>query len=156
VCLGIALAGSELPTELIGRHGLGANLYVRGGQPEYRFLYRAERPRIPIWRGGRLQIVRWGNGRGRSRWLPKTGWTWLETVRGGGWDKAGAELVEIPATYGLERRGVWYQIETGIRGVLTPDEYGFAVCYMICQEATHYYKVMTGASRMPVLIDQWI
>ncbi len=43
VCLGIALAGSELPTELIGRRNLQACLHLRGGQPEYRFIYRAER-----------------------------------------------------------------------------------------------------------------
>jgi hypothetical protein len=156
VCLGIALAGSDVPTDLVGRCGLGSIEHVRGGRPEYRFFYRASRPRLPIWRGGRMQVVRWGNGNGRSRLLPRTGWTWLKTVQEGGWDHARAELVEIPATYGFERRGVWYAIETGVRGVLVPDEYGFAVCYMICQEATHYYRVMTGGTRMPVLIDQWI
>ena len=52
---------------------------------------------------------------------------------------------------GLERRGVWYLIETGIRGLLVPDERGWAVCYMVCEPATHYYRVMTGSERMPVL-----
>ncbi len=28
---------------------------------------RACRPRLTTWRDGRLQVVRWGNGRGRSR-----------------------------------------------------------------------------------------
>src|SRR5262245_20188089 len=89
VCLGIALAGSELPTELIGPHGLARRLYHRGDGPEYRFLWRDRRPRLPIWRDGRLQIVRWGNGRGQSRWLPRTGWTWLSTIREGGWRGSG-------------------------------------------------------------------
>lgn len=156
MCLGIALAGSELPTELIGRRNLHGNLHLRGDKPEYRFLYRSARPMLPIWRDGRLQIVRWGNGRGRSRLLPRTGWTWLKTLQDGGWNDVGAAMVEIPASYGFERRGVWFFIETGIRGVLVPDEYGMAVCYMIYQEASHYYRVMNGASRMPVLIDQRI
>jgi hypothetical protein len=156
VCLGIALAGSELPTELVGRHGLGRRLHLRGRQPEYRFYFRDRRPRLPIWRDGRLQVVRWGNGRRQSRILPPTGWTWLETVRQGGWRDSGAVPVDIPATCGLERRGVWFLIEAGIRGLLVPDERGIAVCYMLCEPASHYYRIMTGSDRMPVLIDQRI
>jgi hypothetical protein len=156
VCLGIAVAGSELPTDLVGRHGLERRLHVRGEQREYRFLVRDRRPCLPIWRDGRLQIVRWGNSRGQSRFLPRTGWTWLKTVREGGWRGSGAIPVDIPASFGLERRGVWFLIETGIRGLLVPDERGWAVCYMICEPASHYYKIMTGSDRMPVLIDQRI
>jgi hypothetical protein len=156
VCLGIAVAGRGLPTELIGRHGLGHRLHASGGGPEYHFYYRDRRPCLPIWRDGQLQVVRWGNGRGQSRWLPRTGWTWLGTIREGGWRGTGAVPVDIPANYGLERRGIWFLIETGIRGLLVPDERGYAVCYMICEPATHYYKIMTGSDRMPVLIDQRI
>ena len=94
VCLGIALAGSELPTDLIGRHGLARRLHLRGERPEYRFYYRDRVPRLPIWRDGRLQVVRWGNGRGQSRRLPRTGWTWLSTIREGGWRGTGAIPVE--------------------------------------------------------------
>jgi hypothetical protein len=156
VCLGIAVTGSELPTDLIGRRELERRRYARGEQQEYRFLFRDRRPCLPIWRDGQLQIVRWGNGRGQSRSLPRTGWTWLETIRQGSWRGSGAVPVEIPASYGLERRGVWFLIETGIRGLLVPDERGWAVCYMICEPATHYYRIMTGSDRMPVLIDQRI
>ena len=156
MCLGIALIGSELPKELVGRHKLDADLHERNGLAEYRFLYHSERPRLPIRREGRLQVVRWGNGKRRSRSLPRTGWTWKKSVESGLWLNAGAVPVDIPATFGLERRGVWYAIETGIRGILVPDERGNAVCYMIIDESTHYYRVMTRADRMPVLIDQVI
>src|SRR3954471_18553323 len=156
MCIGIALAWSELPTELIARHGLERRAHERGGEREVRFLYRDRRPRLPIWRDGRLQVVRWGNGRGQSRFLPRTGWTWLESIREGRWRGSGAIPVDIPASFGLERRGVWFLIETGIRGLLVPDERGWAVCYMICEPSTHYYRIMTGSERMPVLIDQWI
>ena len=70
MCIGIALAGSELPMELIGRHGLERRVHERGGEREVRFLYRDRQPRLPIWRDGRLQIVRWGNGRGRAGSCP--------------------------------------------------------------------------------------
>lgn len=156
VCLGIALVGSELPTELIGRHGLARRLHLRGERPEYRFLWRDRTPRLPIWRDGRLQVVRWGNGRGQSRFLPRTGWTWHQTIQDGGWRGCGAVPVEVPASYGLERRGVWFLIETGLRGLLVPDERGLAVCYLICEPASHYYQIMTGSPRMPIFIDQRI
>ncbi|WP_435015344.1 hypothetical protein TA3x_002882 [Tundrisphaera sp. TA3] len=155
MCLGISLARSELPTELIGRHGLSRRHHDRGAQQEFRFLYRDRRPRLPIWRDGRLLIVRWGNARGQSRVLPRTGWTWLETVHQGGWANSGAIPVDIPATLGLER-GRWYRIREGIRGLLVPDERGFAVVYMLCEPSSHYYRVMTGSARMPVLIDERI
>ena len=156
MCLGIALVGSGMPTELIGRHGLSRRLHDRGGEAEFQFMYFDRRPRLPIWRDGQLQIVRWGNGRGQSRSLPRTGWTWLETIRSGGWRHLPAVPVEIPATYALERRGVWYLVERGIRGLLVPDERGAAVVYMICEPSSHYYRIMTGSRRMPVLIDQRI
>ena len=93
MCTGIALAWSELPTELIGRHGL---------EREIRFLFRDRRPRLPIWRDGRLQVVRWGNARGHSRFLPRTGWTWLSTIEEGYWRNLDPIPVDIPATIGLD------------------------------------------------------
>jgi hypothetical protein len=157
VCLGIALVGSDVPTEMVGRCGLGRHLHLRGGkQPEYRFLYRERRPRLPVIRDGHLFFARWGNGRGQSRRLPRTGWTWLSTIRDGWWRGTGAIPVDIPASYGLDGRGVWYKVQVGIRGLLVPDERGRAVAYMICEPSSHYYHVMTGAGRMPVFIDQRI
>jgi hypothetical protein len=43
-----------------------------------------------------------------------------------------------------------------MRGLLVPDERGIAVCYMICEPASHYYRIMTRSDRMPVLIDERI
>jgi hypothetical protein len=99
--------------------------------------------------------VRWGNRRGESRFLPRTGWTWLTTVEEGYWRNLEPVLVDIPATVGLER-GVWFRIRQGIRGLLVPDEPGLAVCYMLCEPASHYYQVMTRSNRMPVLIEERI
>ena len=62
MCIGIALAWSELPKELVGRHGLHRRVHERGGEPEVRFYFNDRVPRLPIWRDGRLQIARWGNG----------------------------------------------------------------------------------------------
>src|SRR5262249_39993338 len=142
MCLCVALAWSELPTELIERHGLRRRAYERGGEREVRFYYRDHVPRLPIWRDGRLQVVRWGNGPGQSRFLPTTGWTWQSTVEEGYWCGAGAVAVDIPATLAMDG-GVWYRVRLGLRGLLVPDERGIAVCYMICEPSSHYYQVMT-------------
>jgi hypothetical protein len=130
-------------------------VYDRGGEREVQFLYHDRVPRLPVWRDGRLQIVRWGNGRGQSRSLPPTGWTWLATIHEGGWGGTTAVPIDIPATLALER-GVWYRVRQGIRGLLVPDERSNAVAYMICEPASHYYHVMTRCDRMPVLIEERI
>lgn len=155
MCCGVALAWSELPTELIGRHALWRRVHDRGGEREVRFLYRDRRPQLPVWRDGQLQIVRWGNGRGQSRHLPRTGWTWLKTIRDGGWRGFDPVPVEIPATVALDG-GVWYHVRQGVRGLLVPDERRCAVVYVICEPASHYYQVMTRSPRMPVFVEERI
>lgn len=155
MCAGIALAWSELPTELIGLHELRRRVHDRGGEREVQFHYRDREPRIPVWRDGRLLIVRWGNGRGQSRFLPRTGWTWLETIDSGGWSNSPAVAVDIPASLACDR-GVWYRVRQGFRGLLVPDERGRAVAYVICRPPTHYYRVMTRSDRMPLLIGERI
>ncbi len=152
---GISLAWSELPTELIGRHGLQRRVHERGGEREVWFLERDQRPKLPIWRDGLLQIARWGNTRGQSRALPRTNWTWLEAVRSGDWRESGAVFVDVPASLVVDN-GVWYRVRQGIRGLLVPDERGLAVAYLICEPASHYYRIMTRNDRMPVLIDERI
>ena len=155
MCSGIALAWSELPTELIGRHRLDRRAHERGGEREVQFHHDDRDPRLPVRRDGRFQIVRWGNARGASRSLPRTCWTWQSTLEAGGWRETDAVLVEIPATLGHDR-GVWFRIRRGIRGLLVPDEHGYAVVYMLCEPATHYYHVMTRSTRMPVLVGETI
>jgi hypothetical protein len=155
MCAGIGLAWSSVPRELIGRHGLHRRTHERGGEIEIHFYYRDRLPRLPVWRDGWLQVVRWGNGRGQSRFLPRTGWTWLESIEQGMWRNLNAIPVDIPAMLGCER-GVWFTIREGVRGLLVPDERGSAVVYMICEPSTHYYRIMTGSTRMPVFIDQRI
>jgi hypothetical protein len=73
-----------------------------------------------------------------------------------GWRHLPAVPVDIPATYALKRRGVWYLVERGIRGLLVPAERGAAVVFMVCEPASHYYRIMTGSERMPVFIEQRI
>jgi hypothetical protein len=153
---GVALAMSELPMELIGRHGLRQRIRDRGGEREVQFLFADAERLLPVWRNGQLQVLRWGNRRGESRHLPCTAWTQLDTVKGGGWGAMHVEPVVIPATMGVDK-GVWYRIRQGIRGLVVQDEHRCPRVYVICEPSSHYYQIMTrGSPWMPLLIDERI
>ena len=151
---GVALAASEVPEELVERHGLGRRVYARGGEREVRFLLGDAERMLPVWLDGQLRIVRWGTRRGQSRGLPCTAWSWRATVEKGGWGQH-VEPVVIPATMGLDR-GVWFHVAEGVRGIVVRDDCGEAVVYMLVEPSTHYYQVMTRSEWMPSLVGQLI
>src|SRR5260370_22488332 len=150
---GVALSWNSLPLELLEQRDLQRRVHERGGEREIQFLFRDRVGILPVWHEGQLRLVTWGTRRGQSRYLPCTGWTWLATVESGMWVNYGAQMIDIPATMGLEN-GVWYQIREGIRGLLVTDEAGVDRVYMICEPSTYYYRVMTRSDWMPVLINE--
>jgi hypothetical protein len=99
---GIALALSELPSELIARHALGRRIYDRGGEREVQFLFADAERVLPVWRNSQPQVLRWGNRRGESPRLPCTAWTQMETVESGGGGDRAIEPVVMPTTMGLD------------------------------------------------------
>src|SRR5262245_35634612 len=153
MCVGIALALSQIPLEFYERHQLERRLYYSGGELEVQFLH-GDAPRVlPVRHEGQLILARWGAGRGEGSALPPTGWTWQATMESGYWGEAGAVPVVIPAKLGLEK-GTWFPILVGIRGLLVHDERGAPVVFMVCEPSTHYFRIMTGCDRMPALVDQ--
>ena len=44
----------------------------------------------------------------------------------------------------------------GVRGVLVRDEGARERVYLVCEPASHYYRVMTRSDWMPVLIGERI
>jgi hypothetical protein len=102
----VALALSELPLEIIKRHGLERRICDRGGEREVQFLFADAERLLLVWRNGHPQVLRWGNRRGESRHLPFTAWTQMDTVESGGWSERIVGPVVVPATMGLDR-GVW-------------------------------------------------
>jgi hypothetical protein len=152
----VALVLSEVPLELFDRHGLNRRIYDRGGELEVQFHFADAERLLPVWRNGRLDFLRWGNRRGESPGLPCTAWTQLVTIEDGGWGERGVEPVVIPASMGLDK-GIWYRILQGVRGVVVQDESGLPRVYVVCEPASHYYRVMTsGSDWMPVLIGERI
>jgi hypothetical protein len=155
MCTAVALALSELPVELVESRDLSSRVHDRGGEKEVRFYWRAVPALLPVWWNGRLHVVRWGNRDRAERKLPPTGWTWRETVEEGKWSALAPEPVEIPATYGLSN-GVWFRVKQGMRGLLVRDRADNPVVFMETEPSTRYYRVMTRAEWMPVLVGEVI
>src|SRR5262249_47371171 len=155
VCTAVALAYSELPLLATEEWGLDERLHDRGGEKEVRFYWRAVPALLPVWWGGKLHLVRWGNKDRVERKLPPTGWTWQATVESGRWSELAPEPVLIPATYGL-MNGVWFRVKQGMQGLLVQDQKGSPVVFMVCEQSTRYYRVMVRAEWMPVPIDEVI
>ena len=152
MCTAVALPASELPDTVVEQ--MAARVHTRGGVRELRFYWRAVPALLPVWLNGRLQVVRWGN-RDRAGRLPPTGWTWRQSVEEGRWAALAPEAVEIPAAYGL-MNGVWYKVKQGARGLAVRTPTGEPVVYLVCEPATRYYRVMTRAEWMPVLVGEVI
>jgi hypothetical protein len=155
MCVGVALASSELPLSLMEKYELDEGVHDRGGEKEVRFYWSASPTWLPVWWNGRRHVVRWGNKDRAERKLPPTGWTWQETVESGRWSALSPEPVVIPATYGLAN-GVWFRVKQGVRRLLVRDRKGEPVVFVVCEPSTRYYRVMTRADWMPVLIGEVI
>ncbi len=105
--------------------------------------FRSKQPKLPV------------RSRGRGEWVLWKGYATVESVKKGQWQHSGALLVEILASRGCSN-GVWFPIRQGIRGLLIKTPKGERHVYLLTEPSTHYFKIMTGSARMPVLIKQII
>ena len=153
MCTSVALPVSELPELVVER--LMDRVHLRGDEREVRFDWRNQPALLPVWWEGRLQVMRWGNRDRGERKLPPTGWTWLASLESGKWVGVEPVLVEVPASY-AHMNGVWYKLKQGIRGLVVRTQAKEAVVYLLCEPSTRYYRVMTRAEWMPVLIGEII
>jgi hypothetical protein len=153
VCTAVALPVSALPEVVVSQ--LTDRVHDRGGEREVRFDWRNRPALLPVWWEAKLQVLRWGNRDRSDRKLPPTGWTWQESVEAGKWVGVRPVPVEVPARYAF-MNGVWYKVTRGVRGlaVVTPSQE--PVVYLLCEPSTRYYRVMTRAEWMPVLIGEVI
>lgn len=153
MCTAVAVAYGEFPLAFLEAHGLDTRVHRRGTAEEVRFSYQASDRVLPVWHRGEFRIVRWGGRSGSA--LPESGWTWQASVAAGKWADWHAEDVVILATSAYEG-GIWFRTRQGIRGVLVADEAGEPAVYMMIEPASHYYRNMTKAAHMPVLIGERI
>jgi hypothetical protein len=152
MCSGIAIPKTEIPDVLMDRYRLRSRITSRGGDQELRFLV-GDKPRVlPTWVNNQLIVLPWGNQNTRSR-LPRTGFLTEESLESGQLEWMKPEHAIIPAAAGIDN-GRWYQIQDGITGVIVSDEINRMHVYMLTEPASHYYRIMTGSDRMPVLVRQ--
>jgi len=157
MCTAVALTLAAIPKRLFDEFDFLPRVHDCGGNtPEVWFSYSDPVPLVPVIDGGVLTFHRWGS-RDRAGPPPTTGWTWRGSVERGAWAGVGCptEPVIIPATYVCEK-GVWFRITEGIHALLVRPPAAPPSVYMICEEPTRYYKVMTRGERMPWLVDEVI
>ena len=123
---------------------------LRSGN-EMRFFFKRPGALLPIHHQGENRLVAWGNKKLAA--LPRTGFCKIESIEAGKWKWLIPLPVRIIASAGWAK-GTWFQVRQGIRGMLVHDQDGHPHCYVVTQPATHYFKIMTGADRMPMLLDQ--
>lgn len=153
MCEGVTVSQKLIPPELVRRHRLESRYQERESHPQFRFWFYDDPPRIPIQRGGKLQIVRLGNRDRQSLRLPEGCRIMLEEYQKGGWRWTRSELVGIPAWFGCDS-GVWYPIYQAIRGLLVPDERGIAVCFLFSKTGDLHHRMQTGSHHAPVLASE--
>ncbi|MDX9971257.1 MAG: hypothetical protein RBS56_05130 [Candidatus Gracilibacteria bacterium] len=76
-----------------------------------------------------------------------------ESLESGKWASFSPTIVEIPVCLALSM-GVWFQVRKAISGVLVENFSGERCVFVLTKPSTHYFEVMTGSKRMPVLINQ--
>ena len=157
MCKGISILKARLRQELFEQYELAQRITQRGDatQPELHFMYTDPVVQLPVMHDGQMVIYEWGNRGNKESKLPRTGWCRNESLEAGKWRWLSPEPVEIPADFGLEK-GVWFQINQGMRGIVVRDEIELPHVYMLTQQASHYYQTMTKHERMPILIGQEI
>jgi hypothetical protein len=157
MCRGISILKKRIRQELFEEYNLARRITVRGldTEPELHFMYTDPVVELPVMHDGQLVIYEWGNRGNKESKLPRTGWCRMESLKAGKWRWLRPEPIEIPADFGLEK-GVWFQIQQGIRGIVVEDEQERPHVYMVTLPASHYYQTMTKHERMPDLVDQEI
>lgn len=159
MCTAISYNHHEFIEEFIERFRLDEKLMTHRDStvPEVVFRYQDKKPLLPVrapdtpHAAGTLQIIEWGNRDNKKSHLPHTGWCRVESLEAGKWDWLHPREVIIPASHGLEK-GVWFKIDTGMKGVIVHDEAEQEHVYMLTKDAEDTYRALTKHDRMPVFI----
>lgn len=107
---------------------------------------------LPVVYRGQNRLFAWG-AQSREFGVPITGFCKLESFKSGRWQWLRPRDVLILAS-AVCTHGVWYQVRVGLEGIIVLDRKKIPRVYIITQPATHYFRTMTGADRMPILRDQ--
>ena len=101
-------------------------VYSRGDQREYRFYLKERRPQLPVLHCGQHVLMDWSGFIQRDE------------------QHAGKEPCRVEAQFCLAG-GIWYQVVDGIAALCHNTR-----VWMLVQEPSHYYQIMTRQRMMPV------
>lgn len=110
--------------------------------------YHQMKPKLPVMWKYNLSFIEWGSRFGYSK-LPKSGFISLKSFNEGKFLDLKPSLCMIPCSR-AEVKGSWYKIKEGIEGVVLYDEKNRPHVYMLVENSSHYYNVMTKSRWMPV------
>lgn len=110
---------------------------------------------LPIRTSNGNKFVKWGNKSCLGVRAPLGAFCKIESLKSGYVAQLRPKVVEVIANAAQEN-GIWFQVKQGIRAVLIKDRLGNEFAYILTVPSTHYYKTMTRAERMPVLVGQVI
>ncbi|MBD3360390.1 hypothetical protein GF366_01155 [Candidatus Peregrinibacteria bacterium] len=145
MCRAIRFNRFEFSDKELKAHGFEAS------GSEIRVSFNSKSPLLPVHYRGKNIFLPWGN-KGRF-FVPKTYHCRLKSLKAGKWRYFNPEPVIIIVSFGLIN-GVWFQVRQGMKGIFIKDKPGHKFCYIITRPSTHYFRVMTGSRRMPVLLNQ--
>lgn len=176
MCIAIRFSRFEFQDSQLIEAGLGLS------GDEVKVSFSEKNALLPVHYRGRNLLVRWGSrgefgdgfrvkagGEGEKRlFLPRTGFCKIESLEKGLWSWLRPQKCIILASSALVN-GVWFQVRRGIEAVVVEGgnlNSGFSAggsssrgdlhCYILTTPSTHYFKVMTGALRMPLLLNQTV
>lgn len=113
----------------------------REGQIRVRL--KDKNPKVLIEQNGNLRLCGW------------KGLYPVEKLQKGFLQNSPASRVQIKVNR-AQANGVWVHVREGLEGILLKPPNGEPGVYLLTTPSTHYYKTMTGATRMPLLIRQVI
>lgn len=145
MCQAIRFMKNEYPAEVLEKHQFEISV------DEVRIHFAKKDAFLPVLLNGQNQLIKWGNKENLK--IPRTGFCKIESYQAGKWQWLNPNPVTIIASSALVN-GAWFQVKQGIQGLLLNSELGTQHCYMLTQPSTHYFRTMTGAERMPVLVNQ--
>ncbi len=145
MCQAIRFIKNEFTREELAAAGL------KSSNEEIQIHFSRETPLLPVLLHGKNTLIPWGNRNTPN--LPHTGFCKIESLEAGKWAWLQPLPINIIASSALVN-GVWFQVKQAIRGLMIIDSHGIQYGYMLTQPATHYFQTMTGAERMPVLVNQ--
>ena len=120
----------------------GGVLYEIGGQ-EIRLFFPNPKARLPVsLRSGETTLLPWGRRKKQTGNLPLGGWSRLESIYSGRWDRWFPVPVKMPIISFMEKdiedHSHWYELTKGqwIQGLIARDKYEQRI-YVVTMEPEH-------------------